>query len=521
MEINIRSDSIEITGYVNAIERNSKPLISRIGRFVERVRKGAFANALKRNSDVLLLLNHDPSRVLGSQKQGNLELEEDNIGLHARAIVTDPEVIQSARNGDLVGWSFGFLDTADGVEMGIDDETNLPLRRLRDLDLREVSILDRTRIPAYDGTLVMARSDDDVQFWGEAQLGDVQIREEKIVDLTPYWDMVDEMYGNLLEKRYNPNHGKDGRFTAGTGTGGSGGSGSGSGGSGRKAGRKYGETDTSDAVKEIRKGTSNSLEAHMDSNGKLSAEREQIHKDIIDRELDGKVPVDGQPTMTMLGGGPASGKSSVMSTSNLDEHTVKVDPDAMKEALPNYSELAKVDSNTASYYHEESSALAKRLAETSYTEGYDVIYDGTGDGSIDSVEKKIASARQQGYRVEGKYVTIDTDEAVARNQKRYEDAVAKGKNPRLVPEEYVRSCHAKVTDISVATAPKFDYIEIWDNNGGKGEQKLIAVGGNGKYLTPVKGQEQAFNDYLSKGAKGLAGFFTLPDGQVVPVESEP
>lgn len=208
MEIKLRNDSVEITGYVNAVERNSKPLWSRLGQFVERICKGAFANALKRNDDVLLMLNHDSSRVLGSQRQGNLELEEDSIGLRARAIVTDPEVIRSARQGDLVGWSFGFMDTIDGVEMSIDDETRLPLRKLRDLDLREVSILDRTKSPAYEGTLVMARSED-VQFLGDPILGDIvttdmtEVREEPEqaepeanIDYSKYEEWITEMKGD-------------------------------------------------------------------------------------------------------------------------------------------------------------------------------------------------------------------------------------------------------------------------------------------------------------------------------------
>ena len=178
MNIQIRNDSVEITGYVNAVERNSRPLMSRIGRFIERICKGAFSNALKRNDDVVLLLNHDRKRVLGGTKQGNLELTEDNIGLHARAIVTDAEVIEQARNGNLVGWSIGFYDIPEGVETGVDDDTHLPLRKLRDLDLREVSILDRRKTPAYEGTLLMARSDDDNMFISEAMVGDVSISEE-------------------------------------------------------------------------------------------------------------------------------------------------------------------------------------------------------------------------------------------------------------------------------------------------------------------------------------------------------
>jgi len=177
MKINIRQDHIEIEGYVNAVERDSKPLTSRIGQFIERICKGAFGKALKRNDDVHLLLNHDWERDLGSTRRGNLELEEDNIGLHARATITDKDVIDKARNGDLVGWSFGFTDAPDGVDTRVID--GIPHREVKDLDLYEVSILDRTKTPAYDGTLITARSENnDMQFRGEDFIDEVSIREE-------------------------------------------------------------------------------------------------------------------------------------------------------------------------------------------------------------------------------------------------------------------------------------------------------------------------------------------------------
>ena len=133
MKIQIREDSVTIEGYVNAVERASKPLYSRLGRFVEKICAGAFNRALNRAEDVRILLNHDWQRDLGGIKDGNLELEEDNIGLHARATITDPEVIKDARNGDLVGWSFGFDDLPNGVEETRDEETGLPFRKVKDL----------------------------------------------------------------------------------------------------------------------------------------------------------------------------------------------------------------------------------------------------------------------------------------------------------------------------------------------------------------------------------------------------
>ena len=176
MKVNIRADKVEIEGYVNAIERDSKPLWSRVGRFIERICKGAFKKALKRNDDVHILLNHDWNRDLGSTKKGNLELEEDNIGLRVRACITDPEVIKKARAGDLVGWSFGFIDRE--VENSIRE--GIPHRAVKDLDLAEVSILDRTKTPAYEGTLISARSENDIMhFRGEDFIDDVETREEQ------------------------------------------------------------------------------------------------------------------------------------------------------------------------------------------------------------------------------------------------------------------------------------------------------------------------------------------------------
>ena len=157
MNIRVTKDSVEIDGYVNAVERLSKPLNDRLGKFVERVKVGAFKRALERAEDVRILLNHDWTRDLGGIKDGNLELYEDAIGLHARATINDKEVVEQARRGDLVGWSFGFTDR--DVEQG--EENGLTVRNVKDLDLYEVSLINRSKVPAYDGTLVAVRSADD------------------------------------------------------------------------------------------------------------------------------------------------------------------------------------------------------------------------------------------------------------------------------------------------------------------------------------------------------------------------
>lgn len=157
MKISIRQDSVTIEGYVNAVERNSKPLNERGVTFIERIASGAFKRAIARAKDIRILLNHNWAKDLGGTADGTLELEEDNIGLKARATITDAEVIEDARRGDLVGWSFGFRD--EDVTQLRDEESGLPLRKVNDLDLFEVSLLNRKKSPAYIGTLVNVRDD--------------------------------------------------------------------------------------------------------------------------------------------------------------------------------------------------------------------------------------------------------------------------------------------------------------------------------------------------------------------------
>ncbi len=189
MKIEVREDKVTIEGYVNAVERVSKPLWSRVGQFLERIMAGAFSRAIKRNDDIHILLNHDWNRNLGSTKEGTLELKEDNIGLHARAEITDADVIKKARNGDLVGWSFGFSD----IDVDNSTEKGFPLREVKDLNLYEVSILDRTKTPAYNGTLIEARSEEEPMLYrGEDNLEEVEVIEEV--------EVVEEVIEEVVEE---------------------------------------------------------------------------------------------------------------------------------------------------------------------------------------------------------------------------------------------------------------------------------------------------------------------------------
>lgn len=123
------------------------------GRFTETVRAGAFSDTLSKGEDVLGLVDHDTSKLLGRTASGTLRLAEDAKGLGFELDVPDTQlghdVLVMAERGDLGGMSFGFRTLADHWS---DQRT----RELRSVQLVEVSVVHA--FPAYEGTSVMARA---------------------------------------------------------------------------------------------------------------------------------------------------------------------------------------------------------------------------------------------------------------------------------------------------------------------------------------------------------------------------
>lgn len=193
MNIEVRNDSVVISGYVNAVERWSKPLKSSLNgisqRFVEKIKAGVFKTALKRNDNVKVLLNHNYDRELANTKDGTAILEEDNIGLRAEVTITDTEVVEKAKNHRLVGWSFGFKSNADEVAQ----EATIATRTVTDMDLVEVSILDDTKSPAYYGTSIETRSEDGTM---------IEIR-ENVADETVDVEHLAELVADKVMERLN------------------------------------------------------------------------------------------------------------------------------------------------------------------------------------------------------------------------------------------------------------------------------------------------------------------------------
>ena len=194
MRIEIRNDSVLLDGYVNAVARDSRPMLDENGeKFVEQISPKTFQRAVEKNDDILCLLNHEPSRILGSTKDGNIELFEDNIGLRAICKITDSEVIEKAKQNKLRGWSFGFEALKEHEEILGD---GFKRRFVDEMNLAEVSIIDERKIPCYVGTSIETRAEKQtkLEYRGEDF-------KAKIVDNTEQKPKIDySKYEKILEE---------------------------------------------------------------------------------------------------------------------------------------------------------------------------------------------------------------------------------------------------------------------------------------------------------------------------------
>lgn len=192
MKVEIRADNTaHITGYVNVVERESKPVITPKGKVNETVEARAFERALEKAESVDMTLDHNPNRVLANTADKTLKLYEDNIGLRAEAIISDEETVNAARQGKLKGWSFGMRNVVDTVEERAD---KLPLRHIKSLDLDHVTLV-LNKNPCYSATSVELRANVETDIETRCLETEISVTEHKKIEKVDYTD-----YENKLKR---------------------------------------------------------------------------------------------------------------------------------------------------------------------------------------------------------------------------------------------------------------------------------------------------------------------------------
>ena len=250
---------------------------------------------------------------------------------------------------------------------------------------------------------------------------------------------------------------------------------------------------------------------HITKEGTFTPERQKLHDNLIKKTL-GDVKPSKNPEFIMLGGGTASGKSTVKKTlpqlmekgayANLDSDEYK------KELVPELIE--KKDIRWAAYSHEESSYVTQRTMQAAFEESKPFILDGTGNTTVEKVSGMIENAKSRGFKVKGIYSTISIEEALRREEKRSQDI--EREMGRKVPKSIVIEKHKLVSELFPKIAPMFDTISLYNTEVPHGEKpKLILSGENGKLKIH---DEKAYQAFLDK-----AKFTSDADEEVVDRKS--
>lgn len=277
---------------------------------------------------------------------------------------------------------------------------------------------------------------------------------------------------------------------------------------------------------------------------RLTPERRALHEKIIDSHFknpDGteKTAPDGQPEYIFMGGGPASGKSSMLESAQenglapkwagdgtnragkgTDRHSVAINADEIKGELPEYRSLVGGKESkggvgvagrggqrqAASVVHEESSILSKEVNRRALDKGVNVLLDGTGDNNPKSMQGKVDNARSAGYKVTGIYATVPTAVAVQRATDRGRPVGQKYTKPdgttgegqgRYVDPGVVVGVHRGVSRVFPEVSKSFDSVKLFDTSGSP--PKLIAEGTRGKTLR-VR-DRKAYGEFLAKAGE--------------------
>lgn len=144
------------------------------GWFIETIKPGAFARALREKQDVRCCFNHDPSNLLGRTKAGTLTLSEDTKGLKFVCDLNSDtrvgnEVHAMISRGDLDGCSFAFQVTKQTWREEKEDPNDPKSRMIQYRDIEDVDLfeLGPVTFPAYEGTSVGARTARRSAMWPE------------------------------------------------------------------------------------------------------------------------------------------------------------------------------------------------------------------------------------------------------------------------------------------------------------------------------------------------------------------
>ncbi|HDY65456.1 MAG TPA: hypothetical protein ENH84_04395, partial [Phycisphaerae bacterium] len=192
--------------------------------------------------------------------------------------------------------------------------------------------------------------------------------------------------------------------------------------------------------------------------------REPLHAGIVGKALAGKT-AKNQPTIYVIGGGTASGKTTLSRRIlSKDENVLLVDPDNIKLSIPEYADLKRTDpQGAAQRVHAESKWITEQLLWAGRERGLDIILDvtssGTGKGSL------IDLFKEAGYRVELSFADVSLATARARAARRAQSSLDPINKGRVVPDHVIKRTSEGAARNFFLLKDKADAVSLFDNSG--------------------------------------------------------
>ncbi len=207
-----------------------------------------------------------------------------------------------------------------------------------------------------------------------------------------------------------------------------------------------------------------------------------VHKPIIDAILGSvsKKRKAGEPkTMWVLGGTSGSYKSSLRREGFQGipsrDGAIHVDPDEVKEMMPEYTEWADAGIlEAADLTHQESRDIARAALRDAIKTDNDIVYDSSGQ--FNSGARDLETARRNGYKIVAHYTTGDLAQFM-KNVKDRQKQTGRGVPPWIV-KSIAKNLPSYTRELNKRGA--FDEFYLWDTTTPGKRTPVAKKIGNGK-----------------------------------------
>lgn len=195
--------------------------------------------------------------------------------------------------------------------------------------------------------------------------------------------------------------------------------------------------------------------------------RKQLHSRIVKKILHSvcRTTIGEKPIAVFLGGGSASGKSSIRDEiimpwlNERKYYPVIIDCDQIKELLPPYKDIKDTHpAKAANAVHKESKEVAREVMDKCILERYSLLYDSTMASPPEEFMVLINRLKEKGYYLIIVGVLTDIKKALSRAKTRAEET------GRVVPHDAIVYTHKRFPITFWEIEKEFDEMLIYDNN---------------------------------------------------------